>query len=228
MRTPARHADVLPHCSAVITHGNHGTVMKALIVGVPLIVVPLGRDQPDNAARVVHAGAGTRLRKNATASALQAAASQVIEDPATAPPHGSGTAGSGTCWRTITRKSAGCLPGSGASRWTARAMASSPSSTGRLRPFVVPARSVTASGSWASRSGPPCTPVRVERRGRVITGLAVHVRPRVAALAQAGEVLVTSTVQMLVLRSGIGFADRGSHTLKGVPGRWQLFALEHT
>ena len=36
-----RHADVLPHCSAVITHGGHGTVMKALIAGVPLIVVPL-------------------------------------------------------------------------------------------------------------------------------------------------------------------------------------------
>src|SRR5438034_654292 len=76
-----RHADVLPHCSAVITHGGHGTVMKALIAGVPLIVVPLGRDQPDNAARVVHAGAGIRLRKNATVSALQAAISQVIKDP---------------------------------------------------------------------------------------------------------------------------------------------------
>ena len=76
-----RHADVLPHCSAVITHGGHGTVMKALIAGVPLVLVPLGRDQPDNAGRVVHAGAGIRLRKNATASALRAAVSQVIEDP---------------------------------------------------------------------------------------------------------------------------------------------------
>jgi MGT family glycosyltransferase len=76
-----RHADVLPHCSAVITHGGHGTVMKALIAGVPLVVVPLGRDQPDNAARVVHAGAGIRLRKRASASALRAATAQVIEDP---------------------------------------------------------------------------------------------------------------------------------------------------
>jgi MGT family glycosyltransferase len=76
-----RHADVLPHCSAVITHGGHGTVLKALIAGVPLIVVPLGRDQPDNAGRVVHAGAGIRLRKNATVTALQAAVSQVTEDP---------------------------------------------------------------------------------------------------------------------------------------------------
>ena len=51
---------------------------------------------------------------------------------------------------------------------------------------------------------------------------------RVAALAQASEVLVTSTVKMLVLGSGIGFADRGRHRLKGVPDQWQLFAVEHT
>jgi len=51
---------------------------------------------------------------------------------------------------------------------------------------------------------------------------------RVAALAQASEVLVIGTVQMLVLGPGIGFADRGSHKLKGVPDRWRLFAVEHT
>jgi class 3 adenylate cyclase len=68
----------------------------------------------------------------------------------------------------------------------------------------------------------------VERRGGEVTGLAVHVGARVAALADASEVLVTSTVQMLVLGSGIGFADRGNHTLKGVPDRWHLFAVEHT
>jgi UDP:flavonoid glycosyltransferase YjiC (YdhE family) len=77
----ARHADVLPHCSAVITHGGHGTVMKALIAGIPLVVVPLGRDQPDNAARVVYAGAGVRLRKNASARVLRDAVARVIEDP---------------------------------------------------------------------------------------------------------------------------------------------------
>jgi len=76
-----RHADVLPYCSAVITHGGHGTVMKALIAGVPLIVVPLGRDQPDNAGRVVYVGAGIRLRKNASADALRTAISRVIDDP---------------------------------------------------------------------------------------------------------------------------------------------------
>ena len=76
-----RHAGVMPHCPAVITHGGHGTVMTALTAGVPLAVVPPGRDQPGNAARVMHAGAGTRLRKNASVSALRAAVAGVIEDP---------------------------------------------------------------------------------------------------------------------------------------------------
>ena len=70
---------------------------------------------------------------------------------------------------------------------------------------------------------------RLSRAGlEAATGLAVQVGARVAALAQASEVLVTSTVQMLVLGSGISFADRGLHTLKGVPDRWQLYAVEHT
>jgi class 3 adenylate cyclase len=68
----------------------------------------------------------------------------------------------------------------------------------------------------------------VERKGAAVTGLAVHVGARVAALAQASEVLVTSTVQMLVLGSGISFADRGLHELKGVADQWQLFAVERT
>jgi MGT family glycosyltransferase len=76
-----RHADVLPRCSAVITHGGHGTVLKALTAGVPLVVVPLGRDQPDNAARVVSARCGIRLRKTADTGALRAATARVIEDP---------------------------------------------------------------------------------------------------------------------------------------------------
>jgi class 3 adenylate cyclase len=68
----------------------------------------------------------------------------------------------------------------------------------------------------------------VERRGTSVTGLAVHVGARVAALAQASEVLVTNTVQMLVLGSGIAFADRGRHKLKGVPDEWQLYAVQDT
>ncbi len=57
-----------------------------------------------------------------------------------------------------------------------------------------------------------------------VAGIAVHTGARVAALAQADEVLVSSTVRDLVAGSGIAFADRGDHELKGIPGAWRLFA----
>jgi len=60
---------------------------------------------------------------------------------------------------------------------------------------------------------------------RKVSGIGVHVGARVAALAGAGEVLVSSTVKDLVVGSGIKFDNRGVHTLKGVPGKWRLFAL---
>ena len=65
----------------------------------------------------------------------------------------------------------------------------------------------------------------IERRGPDIAGLAVHISARVAALARADEILVSSVVPMLVLGSELAFRDRGEHTLKGVPGRWQVFAV---
>jgi pimeloyl-ACP methyl ester carboxylesterase len=58
-----------------------------------------------------------------------------------------------------------------------------------------------------------------------VAGIAVHTGARVAGHAGAGEVLVSSTVKDLVAGSGIAFADRGAHELKGIPGEWQLFAL---
>lgn len=64
-----------------------------------------------------------------------------------------------------------------------------------------------------------------ERRGDDLAGIAVHIGARVAGLAGAGEVLVSSTVRDLVVGSGIGFSERGVHTLKGVPGEWQLLAV---
>jgi class 3 adenylate cyclase len=63
-----------------------------------------------------------------------------------------------------------------------------------------------------------------ELRGDDIGGIAVHIGARIAALAQAGEVLVSSTVKDVVNGSGIAFRDRGTHVLKGVPGEWKLFA----
>jgi pimeloyl-ACP methyl ester carboxylesterase len=65
-----------------------------------------------------------------------------------------------------------------------------------------------------------------EIRGDHLAGVAVHIAARVAALAQAGEVLCSRTVTDLVAGSGIGFIDRGVHPLKGVPGTWQTFAVE--
>jgi pimeloyl-ACP methyl ester carboxylesterase len=59
-----------------------------------------------------------------------------------------------------------------------------------------------------------------------VTGLAVPTGARVAALAEPGEVLVTSTVKDLVVGSGIDFRERGVASLKGVPGEWRLFAVE--
>jgi class 3 adenylate cyclase len=64
-----------------------------------------------------------------------------------------------------------------------------------------------------------------EVRGDDLGGLAVHIAARVGARATAGEVLVSSTVKDLVIGSGIDFADRGEHELKGVPGAWRLFAV---
>ena len=58
-----------------------------------------------------------------------------------------------------------------------------------------------------------------------VAGVAVHIGSRVAALAAAGEVLVSSTVKDLVTGSGITFEDRGSHTLKGMPDEWHLYAV---
>ena len=65
-----------------------------------------------------------------------------------------------------------------------------------------------------------------EMVGGNIAGIAVHTGARVAALAGADEVLVSSTVRDLVAGSGIQFSDRGAHALKGIPGEWRLFAVQ--
>ena len=65
----------------------------------------------------------------------------------------------------------------------------------------------------------------VETIGDDIGGLAVHIGERVCARAGPGEVLASRTVVDLVAGSGIRFEDRGEHELKGVPDRWQLYAV---
>jgi len=62
--------------------------------------------------------------------------------------------------------------------------------------------------------------------GSKLAGIAVHIGARVAALAGAGEVLVSNTVKDLVAGSGLMFEDRGAHTLKGVPGEWRVYGVK--
>lgn len=75
------HAHVLPEAAAVITHGGHGTVMAALRHGLPLVCLPMGRDQGDVAARVVSSGAGVRLAARSRANKIAAAIERVLGDP---------------------------------------------------------------------------------------------------------------------------------------------------
>jgi class 3 adenylate cyclase len=65
----------------------------------------------------------------------------------------------------------------------------------------------------------------VEVLGDKVAGIAVNIGARVAAQAGPGEVLVSGTVRDLVAGSGLDFLDRGTTSLKGVPGEWRLFAL---
>lgn len=76
----APHGLVLDQAAACITHCGHGTTMKALAAGVPLVCTPMGRDQNDTAARVVHHGAGVRLTPSASARRIRDATLRVLGD----------------------------------------------------------------------------------------------------------------------------------------------------
>jgi class 3 adenylate cyclase len=65
----------------------------------------------------------------------------------------------------------------------------------------------------------------IELVGHDIAGIAVHTAQRIESLAATGEVLVSRTVADLLAGSGIKFADRGEHQLKGVPGTWRVFSV---
>jgi MGT family glycosyltransferase len=75
----APHAQILAEAAVVVTHAGHGTVIKALAAGLPLVCLPQGRDQRDNAARVQRLGAGIRLGKRATSAAIAGAVRRVID-----------------------------------------------------------------------------------------------------------------------------------------------------
>jgi len=104
---------------------------------------------------------------------------------------------------------------------------------GALATFDGPGRAIEASREMSTSAPTLGLHLRVglhageiEITADDIIGLAVHVAARVSALAGPDEVLVSSTVRDLVFGSDVAFTDRGSRVLKGVPGRWHLYAAE--
>ena len=102
---------------------------------------------------------------------------------------------------------------------------------GILATFDGPGRGVRCALAFGTASRQIGLPLRaglhtgeIEIRGRDIGGIAVHAAARVMAAAQSSEVLVSRVVTDLVAGAGLKFSERGSHDLKGLPGRWDLFA----
>jgi pimeloyl-ACP methyl ester carboxylesterase len=103
---------------------------------------------------------------------------------------------------------------------------------GYLAAFDGPARAVRCAQAICESMGRQGVHLRaglhtgeVEPHGDELSGLAVTIGSRIAALAGADEVLVSSTVKELVVGSALSFEDRGVHILKGVPDAWHLYAL---
>jgi class 3 adenylate cyclase len=103
---------------------------------------------------------------------------------------------------------------------------------GTLATFDGPARAINCALAIRDAVADLGLPVRVGlHTGEVemvdsdVHGIAVHIAARIVALAEAGEVLVSGAIPPLVLGSRIAFNDRGSHELRGVPGRWPVLSV---
>ena len=103
---------------------------------------------------------------------------------------------------------------------------------GFLATFDGPGRAIRAARAIVDALRPLGVDIRaglhtgeVELKGAGIGGVAIHIAQRISALAQPGEVLVSSTVKDLVAGSGIQLEDRGEHVLKGVPESWRLHTV---
>jgi class 3 adenylate cyclase len=102
---------------------------------------------------------------------------------------------------------------------------------GILATFDGPGRAVRCALAFGAAAKQIGLPLRaglhtgeIEMRGRDIGGIAVHAAARVMAQCQSNEVLVSRVVTDLVAGAGLRFSERGSYELKGLPGRWELFA----
>ena len=102
---------------------------------------------------------------------------------------------------------------------------------GFLASFDGPARAIRCAAAVRERSRSLGMEIRAglhtgecEVMGDKLGGIAVHIGSRVAGKAAPGEIVVSQTVRDLVAGSGLNFAERGAHALKGVPGEWRLYA----
>jgi class 3 adenylate cyclase len=102
---------------------------------------------------------------------------------------------------------------------------------GVLATFDGPGRAVRCALAFGTAAQQIGLPLRaglhtgeIEMRGKDIGGIAVHAAARVMAQSQSSEVLVSRVVTDLVAGAGLKFSERGSYELKGLPGRWDLFA----
>ena len=77
----ASHAQIFPHADAVVTHAGHGTLMRALAHSLPLVCLPMGRDQDDNAVNVKYRGAGLKLNPKSKPESIAHAIRTVLENP---------------------------------------------------------------------------------------------------------------------------------------------------
>jgi MGT family glycosyltransferase len=78
----APHGDLLREAALFVTHAGHGSALRPLMAGVPLLCLPMGRDQHDNAARVVHRGAGLTLPASASSEVIATAVRRLLDEPA--------------------------------------------------------------------------------------------------------------------------------------------------
>jgi MGT family glycosyltransferase len=77
----ASHGAIMREAKVVVTHGGHGTVMRALLHRLPMLIIPHGRDQNDNAVRVTQRGAGLSLSASASTVEIRAALSRLLSEP---------------------------------------------------------------------------------------------------------------------------------------------------
>lgn len=75
-------SEVLPLASAVVTHAGHASLVRPLMHGLPVVCLPMGRDQPDNAVRATVRGAGLSLPPDALPAQIASALGRVLSDPA--------------------------------------------------------------------------------------------------------------------------------------------------